>query len=254
MPAEHNQISIVGFVYHSPSDIIANLDKNLFKIFIYNNSESIKEFEKKIQNIDKKIVVIVKSIEDLKNIQNIANVWCFIFFNPCFVLEKIDVKIADAVKKSIGWKKIPLSVKKLNTIITKTETTSFVTNEHIKETRNVGKGITFERLCDNVVKNLIKTKNDKFIDYFLENIGNYAIGNLGDKKRKKVLKTFLGNGIGTIELVELVKYIKEVSKLNKLYKEYQKVKKISDKMLKHYENSQIQDFIFVLKLLNLEIS
>jgi hypothetical protein len=248
-----NKFNIKGVAYNSPSSIVSYIDKEYYKVFVYNNNIKSSEFQEKIissLDLSRKNIVILNSIYDLRILQNIDIIDCFLILTDISILEKIPhITILDAKYTTLGWKKKIISSKSLNKQLSNDFTKRVREKTEISEIVKKYTKATFKDLCYNLTNTLLKTEDDCVCQYVAFQLCKYAINGLSKQDWELFKKELLSKNISIYTIVELVKYTKEVAKLPKLYADYKKSKKSLEEFSKNCKSPFIKDLIFIINFL-----
>lgn len=214
--------SLIGLAYTNPAITVVAINNNLFKVHLYEKGQ-LTNLNLFLQSIDaRKSVILVTSVEDLEQIQNIKNIHSFILFDELEILKNIDnIKILDVDKKTQTVNYVTPQF--LNETLQQNFNNNFIISKKALDYRKkMTSKITFKDMVTELLEILIKLKKQNtFIEEFLIKTCQYAV-NLISKKLwiKDIRNTLVSLNINVENIVELEKWLTSNTDVKNLAKAY----------------------------------
>lgn len=201
--------NLCGLAFTSPGVIVIAIDRKEFKVHLFKTGQ-LAQLQLFVNSEDtRKTIILVSSVFDLKQIQDIKNIHSFILFEDIEVMKKIQgINILDIVNDGTEWKRVTVTSTKLNAALREIGNSFTITEESISYEQELTSEITFRHLISDVVKKLESAKNKELVDNFVEYACKYTVGLVAKRSwTTKVRKPLLATkGISVETLVELEKW------------------------------------------------
>lgn len=248
--------SLIGLAYTNPAITVVAIDNELFRVHLYEKGK-LTDLNLFLQSTDaRKPVILITSVEDLKQIQEVKNIHSFILFDELEILQKIvNIKILDVNDKQ---KQINITPKFLNEILQTTDNFSFsISEEALNYRQKMTTRITFKDMMIEIIEMLIKIKKQKeFIEEFLVKTCKYVVNLIS----KKIWITDVRNKLVTLELpiesiVELEKWLTsniDAQNLSRAYRMIAEDQKVLEDVIKEIPDLIKEDIEYIVNTIGAE--
>lgn len=248
--------SLIGLAYTNPAITVVAINNELFRVHLYEKGK-LTDLNLFLQNKDsRKPIILVTSVEDLKQIQEEKNIHSFILFDELDILQKIvNIKILDVNDKQ---KQTNITPKFLNETLQTINNFSFsISEEALNYRQKMISKITFKDMMIEIIEMLIKIKKqEKFIEEFLIKTCKYVVNLIS----KKIWITDIRNKLVTLELpvesiVELEKWLTsntDAQNLNKAYRMIAEDQKVLENVTKEIPDLIKEDIEYIVNTIGAE--